>query len=131
MTDETRHNLMVAMQGEAFAHAKYMLYADHARQNARPDIADLFERLARDERLEHFAEQAELLKFVKDDEENLRAAIAAESYEIDTMYRDFAAQARKAGDIVAADRFEEIRWDEMRHRDALEAALDRLLVSSR
>jgi rubrerythrin len=39
------------------------------------------------------------------------------------MYRDFALQATAVGDKVAADRFEEIREDEVKHRDAFEAAL--------
>ena len=41
------------------------------------------------------------------------------------MYRNFAQQAAAAGDKSAADRFEEIRHDEMGHRDAFKAALAR------
>lgn len=39
------------------------------------------------------------------------------------MYRKFAQQAAAAGDKAAADRFEEIRHDEMAHRNAFKAAL--------
>jgi rubrerythrin len=42
---------------------------------------------------------------------------------VETMYREFAEQAAAAGDKAAADRFEEIRHDEMKHRDAFRAAL--------
>lgn len=42
------------------------------------------------------------------------------------MYLDFARQADAAGDKAAADRFEEIRDDEMGHRDAFQAALKTL-----
>ncbi len=52
------------------------------------------------------------------DADNLKDAIKGESYEVDTMYRKFAEQAKTAGDKAAADRFEEIRRDEMSHRDA-------------
>jgi rubrerythrin len=53
----------------------------------------------------------------------LREAIQVECYEVDTMYREFAQQAAAAGDKAAADRFEEIRHDEMAHRNAFKAAL--------
>ena len=39
------------------------------------------------------------------------------------MFREFAQQAATAGDKVAADRFEEIRHDEMPHRDTFKEAL--------
>lgn len=125
MDAKTRENLLTAMHGEAFAYVKYLLYAEHARKNARPELAALFERTAEIERFEHFAEEAELLGLVGSDEDNLRDAIAGESYEVETMYREFAEQAAAAGDQAAADRFEEVRHDEMGHRDAFKAALTR------
>jgi rubrerythrin len=42
------------------------------------------------------------------------------------MYREFAEQAEKAGEHEAAQRFEEIRKDEAKHRDAFAAALTSL-----
>jgi rubrerythrin len=39
------------------------------------------------------------------------------------MYREFIRQAAAAGDKTVAGRFEEIRHDEMAHRDAFKAAL--------
>ena len=39
------------------------------------------------------------------------------------MYREFAQQAAAAGDKAAADRFEEIRHDEMARRNAFKGAL--------
>jgi rubrerythrin len=126
MHDTTRKNLQTAMRGEAYAFAKYQLYAQRARQDGRPDLAELFERTAGQERLEHFAEEASLLGLAGTDEENLRDAIAGEAYEVETMYREFAEQAEAVGDAAAADRFREIREDEAGHRDAFEAALTAL-----
>jgi len=126
VTPATRDHLKTAMQGEAFAAAKYQLYAEHARQSGKTELADLFERTAKVERSEHFAEEAALAQLARDDAANLEDAIAGESYEIDTMYRDFAEQARAAGDHAAASLFEEIRRDEMGHRDAFKAALQKL-----
>jgi hypothetical protein len=42
------------------------------------------------------------------------------------MYLEFAHQAQEAGDRAAADRFEEVRHDEMGHRDAFQVALKAL-----
>jgi rubrerythrin len=120
---QTQDNLSTAMHGEALAYAKYMLYAQHARNNGKKQLALLFEKAARTERFQHFSEEADLAGLVGSDADNLRDAIQGESYEVDTMYREFAQQAAAAGDKTAAIRFEEIRHDEMAHRDAFKAAL--------
>lgn len=126
---ETTDSLSSAMHGEAFAFAKYMLYAEHARQTDHPELADLFSKNAHTERFEHFAEEAKLAGLVKSDEENLRDAIQGETYEFEHMYPDFASKAKAAGDTSAADRFLEIRKDEGSHRDGFQAALDNLQKS--
>lgn len=123
MNTTTVENLLTAMHGEAFAYAKYMLYAERARQQGHTELAELFENIAKEERLEHFAEEAELAGLVGTDADNLSNAIEGESYEVETMYREFAEKALAAGDDAAAARFEEIRHDEIKHRDALKAAL--------
>ena len=123
LSKQTQDNLSTAMHGEALAYAKYMLYAQHARNNGKKQLAALFEKSARTERFQHFAEEADLAGVVGTDADNLRDAIQGESYEVETMYREFAQQAAAAGDKTAADRFEEIRNDEMGHRDAFKAAL--------
>lgn len=126
MNDQTREHLLQAMHGEAFAYARYLLFAESARRNGRPALADLFERTAHTERFEHFAEEAELAGLVGTDEENLRAAIEGEAYEVETMYAEFAEQARQAGDTAAAERFAEVRGDEMTHLAGFRQALEQL-----
>ena len=128
MNAKTRENLLTALHGEAFAYAKYMLFAEHARQAGQLELAQLFEQTARTELTEHFAEEAELAGIVGDDVNNLQDAIGGESYEVETMYRAFAEQARAAGDTAAADRFEEVRRDEVKHRAAFKAAIERIEV---
>jgi rubrerythrin len=126
MDAKTRKNLLTSLHGEAFAFAKYMLFAEHARRAGRLELAKLFEQTARIELSEHFAEEAELVGLVRSDADNVRDAINGESYEIETMYREFAEQARATGDYAAAERFEEVRRDEMGHRDAFKVALQRI-----
>lgn len=123
LNQKTRENLSTAMHGEAFAHAKYLLYAKEAQRNGNTELANLFTTAANAERLQHFAEEAQLAGLVGSDADNLKDAIKGESYEVDTMYREFAEQAAAAGDKAAADRFEEVRHDEMAHRDAFKGAL--------
>ena len=126
MNEQTMQNLSTAMHGEAFAYVKYMLFAEHARQGGDAELADLLQKTAKTERYEHFAEEAKLAGLVGSNSDNLKDAIQGESYETETMYREFAQQAEQTGDHAAAQRFEEIRKDEAKHRDAFIAALNNL-----
>ena len=126
LNEKTKDNLSTAMHGEAFAYVKYLLYAEHARKSGNLELADLFEKTAKTERFEHFAEEAELAGLVGSDADNLKDAIGGEAYEVDAMYLEFAKNANLAGDAAAAARFEEIRHDEMGHRDAFKIALTNL-----
>jgi rubrerythrin len=124
---EVQKDLETAMKGEAFAYAKYMLFAQQARAHGRPDLATLFETTAKTERLEHFREHAELAGIISSsDADNLRDAIAGETYETTKMYPEMASRAKNAGDVAAAQRFTEIGKDESKHRDAFAAALAKL-----
>ena|SRR5271157_1666972 len=123
---KTLDNLSTAMHGEAFAYVKYLLYSEHALKSGNKELADLFEKSANTERFEHFAEEAQLAGLIGSDADNLKDAINGESYEVDTMYLEFAQKAKVAGDTAAAARFEEVRHDEMGHRDAFKIALAKL-----
>jgi len=114
------------MHGEAFAYVKYMLFAESARKSGDPELALLLEQTAKMERFEHFAEEAKLAETVSSNADNLKDAIKGENYETTTMYREFAEQAEKAGDHAVAVRFEGIRQEEMKHRDAFTVALAKL-----
>src|SRR5215471_16431929 len=102
------------MHGEAFAYAKYMLFAERARKTGNPELAQLLEKTAKQELLEHFAEEAALAEIVRSDFDNLEDAITSESCGRESMYRDCAEQAFSACDKAVGDRFEEIRHDEMK-----------------
>ena len=126
MSPQTEKNLETAMAVEAFAHAKYMVFARQARAQGHEEVAALFEAAADVEVNEHFAEEAALVGLAGSDADNLRQAIEGEEYEVATMYREFAEQATAAGDHAAAARFGEVLDDERKHRDAFSAALSRL-----
>jgi rubrerythrin len=127
----SRKNLLEAMHGEAFAYAKYKLFARQARESGHFEVADLFDKTADQEFFEHFAEEAELLGLVGTAEQDINDAIAGESFEVDTMYKIFAEQASTDGDTQVAHRFEEIRQDESVHQLAFEEALQKLETRDR
>jgi rubrerythrin len=127
LSPQTREHLMTAMRGEAFAYAKYMAYAQRAREDGLPAIADLFEQTARVEHLEHFREMAELAHLAGSDAQNLEDAIHGETQESQTIYPKFAEDAAAVGDTIAAERFREISKDEMKHRDMFQNALASLI----
>jgi len=126
MNPQTRQDLLEAMHGEAFAYASYMLFAERAEAEGEREAAELFRETARVELYEHFAELAELTQLAGSTVENLRAAIAAESNEIETTYRHFVRNAEQAGEAAAAARLSEIREDEIGHRTVYQEALARL-----
>ena len=51
MNSKTIDNLLTAVHGEAFAYAKYMLYAERARQSGNTELAQLFVSAAKQERI--------------------------------------------------------------------------------
>ena len=119
----TRENLLRAMRREAFAFARYLLYATQARQHGRPEVAELFEKVADEEYFGHFTDQALELGLIGMEAENLHLAIEEEAFEAEVMYRDFQAQAEAVGDHGAAERFQRLREDERRNRNQFLAVL--------
>jgi rubrerythrin len=120
----TLANLRTAMHGEAFAYAKYMRYADQARRDGNPAVAQLFTNTANVELNEHFAMLATLAGLVATDTNaNLQDAINGEQHEADIMYPDYARQADQAGNPQAANLFQEIAGDEKTHQQTFQTAL--------
>ena len=120
----TRENMLAAMHGEAFAYARYSLFAKAARENGDSHLAGLFDGLAEVELHEHFAELAELAGIVGSDADNLKAAIQDEDHEVEVTYPYYSDQARTVRETAVAERFAEIAGDEREHMRALETALE-------
>ncbi|NUR85141.1 MAG: rubrerythrin family protein [Nonomuraea sp.] len=111
------------MRGEAYANASYTFYAAQADREHLPVTARVYRRTASVELDEHFREEAALAGVAGSDADNLRAAIAGETYETTTMYPTFAREAADDGDDNAAALFTEIGQDEASHLAAYQAAL--------
>jgi rubrerythrin len=126
MDTSTEQALLSALQGEAFAHARYLLFAVAARDGGDERLAALFEGIANVELHEHFAELASLAGLVGTDADNIVTALQSENEEVKATYHDFARRAREVGDVAVALRFEEIAEDEQAHAQALESELEAL-----
>ena len=123
---QTRENLLRAMRREAYAFAMYLLYATQARKHGRPQVAELFEQVAKEEYFGHFVEPALEVGVIGMEAENLHLAIEEEAFEAEVMYRDFQGQAQAVGDHAAAERFRRLREDERANRDQFLAVLRNL-----
>ncbi len=128
MNTQTYENLAAALQREAFAHARYLLFAAAARKRGEEHLALMFEGIAAVELQEHFAELAEFADLVGTDADNLRTAIQDENFEVEWKYPQFADQARAVGEPLVAERFAEMAEDEREHEKTLEGALEDLEV---
>ncbi|MBS1804330.1 MAG: hypothetical protein JST28_13265 [Acidobacteria bacterium] len=108
-------NLLAAYEGESNAHLKYIVFAAKADAEGWHGAASLFRAAARAEEI-HATNHARVLKQLgaeakcqlhpadeKSTLENLKAALAGEQYEIDTMYPAFIAEA-VTSDIPIAKR---------------------------
>lgn len=125
----TKTDLSTAMHGEAFAYAKYMLYAKQARTQGDDKLAKLFEQTANTELHNHFATHAYEYGLVGTNRQNLQDAIAGENYETTTMYPQMANRARALGNVKVSAIFTAIAQDERAHRDRFQSALNLIAKS--
>jgi rubrerythrin len=92
----TKENLETAFAGESQAFQKYLNFAAKADSDGFPNVARLFRTAAEAERIHaggHFA----ALDGIGSTAENLKAAIAGETYEYTEMYPPMLDQARADG----------------------------------
>ena len=94
---KTEQNLMTAFAGESQAATKYQYYASKAKKEGYVQIADFFEKTAKNEK-EHAKLWFKLLHGgMPSTVENLKDAAAGENYEWTDMYKEFAKVAREEG----------------------------------
>jgi len=135
---KTLDNLMAAYNGESNAHAKYLAYAEKADQEGYHKVASLFRAAASAEEI-HLNNHARVIKAlggtpkadiklpeIKSTKENLEDAVKGESYERDTMYPEFIAQAEKDGDTSAVRTFTYAKSAEAEHAKLYQEALNNL-----
>ena len=134
----TLKNLVAAFNGESNANVRYVAFAVKADEEGYMGVGSLFRAAARAEEI-HAANHKKVIEElggtavaeiatpdVKSTAENLAASIEGESYERDTMYPEFIAQARKEGNKAALRTFNFAKTAEAEHATFYKSALDAL-----
>ena len=131
---KTETNLKEAFAGESQANRRYLYFSKTADIEGYPDIAGLFKDTA-DAETGHAFGHLDFLKEVGDPatgepigatDQNLKAAIAGETYEFTEMYPGFARAARNEGFEEIAEWFETLARAEKSHAGRFQKALDTL-----
>ena len=131
---KTHENLKEAFAGESQANRRYLYFAKVADVEGRPDVAGLFKDTA-DGETGHAHGHLKYLAQVGDPatglpigntEKNLKASIAGETHEYETMYPGMAKSAREEGFDDVAEWFETLAKAEKSHAGRFKKALDTL-----
>ena len=120
---KTEENLKKAFAGESQARNKYTYFAKIARKEGYLYIAKIFEETAENE-VQHAKDEFKLLKGIGNTEENLKVAIAGETYEYTEMYPQFAKEAEEEGNEEAARLFRQIAKVEKSHEERFKKLLE-------
>jgi len=129
---QTQDNLKEAFAGESQANRRYLYFAQKADVEGQPDVAALFRSVAEGETghaFGHFDFLAEVGdpatgEPVGATEDNLRSAIAGETYEYTEMYPGFSKTAREEGFEEIAEWLETLARAEKSHAGRFTQALD-------
>jgi rubrerythrin len=119
----TAEDLKIAFSGESKANRKYLAYAAKADKDGFPQVAKLFRAAAEAETI-HALAHLQSMGGVGSTADNLRDAVAGETYEYETMYPPMVEQAEKEGHRAKtmfkwANAVEKVHGD--LYRQALEA----------
>jgi rubrerythrin len=139
---ETIKNLTKAFVGESMARNRYIMYAKVAKKEGYERISELF-TLTADQEREHAKWLFRLIQGLKQNNEeiavdasaptilgntieNLKAAIAGENHEHESMYPEFANVAEEEGHSEIAVRLRSIAKAEANHEYRYKLALEEL-----
>ena len=136
-SSKTLDNLKAAFAGESQANRRYLYFAQKADVEGYPDVAALFRSVAEGETGHAFG-HFDFLREVGDPvtgsavgstADNLRSAIAGETYEYTQMYPAFAKTAREEGFTEIAEWFETLARAERSHAGRFQRGLDGLTAA--
>jgi rubrerythrin len=131
---QTHENLKEAFVGESQANRRYLYFAQKADVEGYPDVAALFRSVAEGETGHAFG-HFDFLKEVGDPatgepvggtDDNLKSAIAGETYEYTEMYPGFSKTARDEGFEEIAEWLETLARAEKSHAGRFTEGLESL-----
>ncbi|MEG0115388.1 MAG: ferritin family protein [Hydrogenoanaerobacterium sp.] len=109
-------NVKAAFAGESQARNKYTYYAEKARAEGLDETADLFLKMADNEK-EHAKIWFKIMNGINDTDENVQDAANGENGEWQSMYPSFAKEAREEGLEMLAQMFEKVAGIEKTHEE--------------
>jgi rubrerythrin len=121
----TEHNLKEAFAGESQANRKYLAFAAKAEQEGYTQAARLFRAAAEAETI-HAHNHLRALNGIKSTKENLREAVAGETYEYTSMYPPMIEAAKTDGNKAAEKSFSYAHAVEKIHARLYQVLLDNL-----
>ncbi|HBI33918.1 MAG TPA: rubrerythrin [Candidatus Moranbacteria bacterium] len=122
---KTQEDLKAAFAGESQANRKYLAFAKAAEKEGKNNLAKLFRAVAEGETihaLKHLANLGE----IKNSAENVKSAIAGETYEIETMYPEFISDAQKDEEKISEKGFTWANEVEKKHQKEFVSALSEI-----
>lgn len=131
---KTEENLKEAFAGESQANRRYLYFASKADVEGYNDVSAVFRSTAEGETGHAFG-HIEYLEACGDPvtglpigstADNLKSAVAGETYEYTDMYPGMAKTAREEGFDEVADWFETLAKAERSHANRFQKALDNL-----
>ena len=124
--NNTEKNLAAAFAGESQANRKYLAFAKQAETEKLPQVAKLFRAAAEAETI-HAHTHLRNLGMIKSTAENLKEAIAGETYEFTEMYPGFITEAKTENQSAAIVKGMQLANDaEKVHASLYQKALDTL-----
>jgi len=101
MRPMTEGNMNDAFAGESQAHMRYLIFADKAEKEGRPNLARMFRAIAYAEQV-HATNHYRELGQVKETSGNLQTCIDGEEFEVNEMYPAYNKVAEMQGESGAA-----------------------------
>lgn len=126
----TDRNLWQAIVSEAVAHLTYTAYAQQAREEGLPEVARVFEEVAKAE-TRHGVSYLHLAGAAGDTAANLNHVIAGETREYTRTYPRMINEAMAEGRADAVAAFTQAMEQEKEHQIAFSDALAQLQIRSR
>ncbi len=112
---KTEANLKAALWGEAKAYIEYCLFAEKALQEGYPQLAHIYEEMARIEK-DHYLKVLNVLQGgLPETIDGLERSAESEEYEWKNLYRKFTMDAEEEGFDDIAEMFYNIAVDEHDH----------------
>lgn len=128
---KSEKNIIAALTGESLARNKYTFYAMQAQKEGYPEIAEMYERMAKNESIHAKIWFSMLNNGLGTTKGNLVESAKGENGEWMNMYPEFAKTAREEGLDELAEMFERVASIEQDHEKTFLKSLMSIMVGEK